>query len=465
MSLTTATNRYGTWDAGNSPYAGGGGSLHLTGYAYVEVANGGVFAIGQNDFVLEWWQYQTSASDGAGSFHPRVFSLGSYPFETIGVSIEGGSFIYWSGNQVAASFDVSSGLINQWNFFRIVRSSGQTTIYRNGQVAAGPFQDTVDYQNTADALAIGAESNGSSTFLGYLTGFSWATGVTGDVTTIPTTPPADGESTIYTFSSNDFAASFGPLYFNAAVDKDLNNVANWWRDSACTIPALAVPAAGDIAEILVSYDAGYGQIIGSLTAAKMNVRGSSFAPMNFADWGGTLAVQEFHFYDTSTTGFLFTDKNIYFHDQSSFFEICATTGNGYYWWCVDGAYAGGFIDGKWLGLCSLPDNTYGIDGTKATSFSFDTFGLYVVFSLEFYVPCAFINGARASVDSSYLSCNFYSPVTMDAPSAVVYILYSNPDNNYRAWFYGDLTIASSGGTSRSRLLLNQLLQLPFPITV
>lgn len=35
------------------------------------------------------------------------------------------------------------------------------------------------------------------------------------------------------------------LYFNAAVDNTWNNLSNWWQDSAFTIPAVAIPTAGD----------------------------------------------------------------------------------------------------------------------------------------------------------------------------------------------------------------------------
>ena len=35
------------------------------------------------------------------------------------------------------------------------------------------------------------------------------------------------------------------LYFNATADNTWNNLSNWWQDNAFTIPATAIPAAGD----------------------------------------------------------------------------------------------------------------------------------------------------------------------------------------------------------------------------
>ena len=38
------------------------------------------------------------------------------------------------------------------------------------------------------------------------------------------------------------------LYFNNAIDTSLNTLGNWWQDAGGTIPAVALPGPGDIAE-------------------------------------------------------------------------------------------------------------------------------------------------------------------------------------------------------------------------
>ncbi len=245
------------------------------------------------------------------------------------------------------------------------------------------------------------------------------------------------------------------LYFNAAVDTSLDTLGNWWTNQACTTPASAVPTTGDIAEILATYASG------SLTADRMNVRGSTYASMDFSNWGGTLNVQEFHYYDTSTTAYYFGDKDIYFHDQSSLTDPLFTSGNGYYWWCVDGVYSGGLVNGKVCYLCSNPDNTYGIDNVLASSFAFNQYS-FTSGGLTFNVPASFTNGAGSGASPAQL---YIEPVTIDVASASTYILNASPDIQAMATFYGGLTITSSGGASKSKLLLNEILRLPFPITL
>lgn len=74
--------------------------------SYLRIPNSPDFNFGTGDFTIEWFQYQTDSNP-----FPRVFQIGSYAAGTsIGVSIEGGSFYYWTNTSpnFATSLDPSN---------------------------------------------------------------------------------------------------------------------------------------------------------------------------------------------------------------------------------------------------------------------------------------------------------------------------------------------------------------------
>ena len=90
-----------------------------------------------DDFTIEWYQYETDIND-----FPRPFSRGNYPTANIAVSIEDGvNFDFWQ-NQELNTFTYNIKpvanpppvITPSWFHFAIVRSSGTTTIYKNGVV-------------------------------------------------------------------------------------------------------------------------------------------------------------------------------------------------------------------------------------------------------------------------------------------------------------------------------------------
>lgn len=172
----------------NSTPFGTGTSYGFNGTnGFISVNQGSDLAVGTGDFTIEWFQNMASFSS-----HPRIFAIGQYPSTTIGVSIENTSFIYWSGNAVNQTYDVSTGLTGTWNHFAIVRISNTTTIYRNG-VALGSNTDNTDINVTNTSLHIGQESpqsDAGSYFNGNITQFRWVKGlgVYTDTFTTPTGP-------------------------------------------------------------------------------------------------------------------------------------------------------------------------------------------------------------------------------------------------------------------------------------
>jgi Fibronectin type III domain len=128
-------------------------------------------SFGTGDFTIEWWQYQTDSND-----YPRIFQIGDYPSNQIGVSIETGTFYYWSDSSYIFAYTLPA-YKNRWVHFAIVRSSGLNTIYLNGTRIGSSFSDAYEYSFSVD-LVIANEttpSNGAA-FGGQLYNFEWLIG-------------------------------------------------------------------------------------------------------------------------------------------------------------------------------------------------------------------------------------------------------------------------------------------------
>lgn len=150
-------------------------SLSFLGNAtsYLRIPNTNDFDFGTGDFTIEWYQYQRDSNP-----FPRIFQVGTYTSDIcIGVSIEGGTFYYWSNDSPNAIVTIApSRYKNKWVHFAISRSSGITTIFMNG-MSIGSINDTYNYNGVND-LIIGNESTptNDSAFGGYITYFSWVKG-------------------------------------------------------------------------------------------------------------------------------------------------------------------------------------------------------------------------------------------------------------------------------------------------
>lgn len=149
-------------------------------------ANEADFRVVTGSFTIEWFQYFQT-----GSLYPRVFSIGTYPSASIGVSIESGSFYLWRGGTNNSLFNPGT-ITNKWVHFAIVGENNTTIkIYQDG-VLKRTYTGTYDFNNTTDDLMIGNESTRKvdSGFNGYITNFRWTKGTaiyTGDFTR-PTAP-------------------------------------------------------------------------------------------------------------------------------------------------------------------------------------------------------------------------------------------------------------------------------------
>lgn len=202
--------------------------------SYLRIPNTPEFNFGTGDFTIEWYQYQTDSN----SF-PRIFQIGAYnEVTTIGVSIEGGSFYFWSNGSanLVTSLDPSV-YKNQWVHFAISRASGTTRIFVNG-ISVFSMADGQDYSSVND-LVIGNETSvinvepsnptqvgnaNQTAFGGILSYFSWVKGValyTSDFT-VPTDFPTVTSDYLLLLTESSFDGTLGSTTINNLVTSSSN---------------------------------------------------------------------------------------------------------------------------------------------------------------------------------------------------------------------------------------------------
>lgn len=167
-----------------SPFVGGGNSYSFISSvnSFIDTPASSDWAVGTGDFTIEWFSYQTTLA----SFQ-RVFTVDDFDSIDIGVSIESGTFYYWANSSFRYNSSAAS-TENVWIHWAVVRQSGITKIYKNGNLLGSQITDTNDINNTIDELTIGNENTSTTTaaFVGYLTNFRWVKGLavyTGNFTT------------------------------------------------------------------------------------------------------------------------------------------------------------------------------------------------------------------------------------------------------------------------------------------
>jgi hypothetical protein len=156
--------------------------------SYLDISNDESWAVGTQDFTIEWFQRQTTTSG-----FQRVFTVDDYPDIDIGVSVENSTFYYWANSSFRYS-SASSTVQNTWYHWAVVRQNGVTKVYRDGSLRGSQITDTNNITNATDILTIGNENLGKragdagslGAFKGYITNFRWVKGLavyTGNFTT------------------------------------------------------------------------------------------------------------------------------------------------------------------------------------------------------------------------------------------------------------------------------------------
>ena len=181
---TSSTTLTGSSVIAQSPF-GSGNSYSLSGStsSYVSIPGQAGLDFGTGDYTIEWFQKETDAND-----YPRPFWYGSSP--TYGVSLEGGTFYYFTGG--ANALGSLGSWKNAWVHFAVVRISSKLYVYKNGSLisTAGGVANSTNYTDISSNLIIGAKPGGlaSEQYGGYITNFRIVKGLgvyTGNFT-IPT---------------------------------------------------------------------------------------------------------------------------------------------------------------------------------------------------------------------------------------------------------------------------------------
>lgn len=135
----------------DSPFVGGGNSYRFTTNvnSFISTPGSSDWSFGTGDFTVEWFSYQTTLSQ-----FQRIFSVGDFPSIEVGVSIENGTFYYWANDSFRFSSS-SASTTNTWYHWAVVRESGITKVYRNGQQLGSQINDTNVIDDSSTSLYIG----------------------------------------------------------------------------------------------------------------------------------------------------------------------------------------------------------------------------------------------------------------------------------------------------------------------
>jgi hypothetical protein len=171
-----------------SPFVGGGNSYSFISStdSYIETPASSDWAMGTGDFTVEWFSYQTTLSQ-----FQRVFTVGDYPAIDFGVSIESGTFYFWSGGDADTDYNSASATtINTWYHWAVVRSGTTLSVYRNGTLRGSSVSNTDNINDTVTPFVVGNTNlyATNAAFVGFITNFRLVKGLavyTGDFT-VPT---------------------------------------------------------------------------------------------------------------------------------------------------------------------------------------------------------------------------------------------------------------------------------------
>jgi len=205
--------------------------------SYLRIPNTNDFNFGTGDFTIEWYQYQRDTNG-----FPRIFQVGTYDSGiSIGVSIEGGQFYYWTNDsfQLAKSL-LSSEYKNVWVHFAISRSSGVTKIFMNG-ISIYSMNDTNNFNDSND-LIIGNESipANEAAFGGYITYFTWVKGVALYTSnfTVSNNYPTLTSDYVLLLNASSFNGTLGNTVVNNNVSTTPNVPPNFGNNNNSTTTAI-----------------------------------------------------------------------------------------------------------------------------------------------------------------------------------------------------------------------------------
>ena len=208
-----------------SPY-GANWSAYFDGSSYIITASSTAFGFGTGDYTVEFWYYSADdsysfpwdfrvAGGGAGQTRPLM-------------SISATDTIFYIGQTTLIS---GTGVPNRtWAHVALVRQSGVTRIYVNGNLTGTPYTGSQDFGSTNTlSLSTVADSPGYDVteLIGNMSNFRVVKGIA--VYTGNFTPPTAPLTTTITASANVTAVtsanvSYLGLNSNKLIDSSINNI-------------------------------------------------------------------------------------------------------------------------------------------------------------------------------------------------------------------------------------------------
>lgn len=196
---------------------------------YVSISNDGDFGISVNeDFCIEWFQYQTALFPPSYS---RVFDVNGWPSESIGLSIENGNLIAWINATLQGNIDVSALVLEKWAHIAYVRTNNIISVYIDGnQIYTTTNSDPASDNITPMTIGYGSDNGWN----GYLTSFRFVKGngnspydATNLTITIPMAPLTDITGTKLLLLAVDNNTAFTD---SSSVGKTVTNNSVTWAD-------------------------------------------------------------------------------------------------------------------------------------------------------------------------------------------------------------------------------------------
>jgi hypothetical protein len=142
-----------------------------SGGSYVAAPTSGLTWLpGNGNFTVEWFQYQT-----LGGGHPRIFSIGPDVSAKWGVSIEANKVYTWPESN---DYAIGKSYVNAWIHVALVRESGMTRCYIDGNQVGTPQADTQNITAGGFDFYIGSDGiTDGDGFQGKITNFRWTNSV------------------------------------------------------------------------------------------------------------------------------------------------------------------------------------------------------------------------------------------------------------------------------------------------
>lgn len=171
-----------------SPFGSGGNSYNFVSSvnSYITAPASTDWAVGTGDFTVEWFSRQSTLTQ-----FQRVFTVGDYPAIDFGVSIESGTFYFWSGGDADTDYSSASATTtNTWYHWAVVRSGTTLSVYRDGTLRGSAVSNTDNINDSSTAFVVGNTNTfaTNAAFVGEITNFRLVKGLavyTGNFT-VPT---------------------------------------------------------------------------------------------------------------------------------------------------------------------------------------------------------------------------------------------------------------------------------------